>query len=327
MRLCAPRRGFTLIELLVVIAIIAVLIALLLPAVQQAREAARRAQCMNNLKQIGLAGQNHHDSRQRFPYGYQSKVWPDDPTVPASHFRWSTLAELTPFLEQSTIYNKLNLDIPLIGGPGQGYAIFPENRPWVAMVVPTFLCPSDRGMKIVEDRGPGNYVACAGTGANGGDANDADGVFYVNSRTRFADVTDGTSNTVFFSESTLGDGSTPPSSAPIDPRTTYISLGTGATLNDSVCDAATTFKTDRGKSWADGAYPTGLFNAYYGPNDPRPDCMRHSNPAFKAARSRHTGGVVVGLGDGSVRFVSESIAFPTWQALASREGGEIVAEF
>lgn len=339
MRRYAPPRGFTLIELLVVIAIIAVLIAILLPAVQQAREAARRAQCLNNLKQIGLAGQNHHDARGRFPYGYQVKAWPDDPTVPPGHFRWSALAELTPYLEQSVIYDKLDLDVPLFGGPGQSppYSVFPQNRLWVALTVPTFLCPSDRSGKVLDDRGPGNYVACAGSGTNGGQADpdaagdDPNGVFFVNSKIGFRDMTDGSSNTVFFSESTLGDGSTPPTAAPVDESIVYVdarnTVGSGQPLTDAACASATVFLTNRGAAWADGNYVNGLFNTYYGPNDHRPDCIRHSNPGFKAARSRHTGGVNVGMGDGSVRFLSDLIALPVWWALGSRNGGEVVDQF
>ncbi len=329
------RRGFTLIELLVVIAIIAILIALLLPAVQQAREAARRSQCLNNLKQIGIAIHNHHDARGRFPYGYQSKVWADDPTgtVPAGHFRWSTLAELTPYLEQSVIYDKIDLTVPMIGGPDAQptgeppYAVFNQNAPYVRLAVPTFLCPSDPGERVSDDWGPVNYVSCAGTGLNGGDSADADGTFYLNSETRFRDVTDGTSNTIFFSESTKGTGGTAPATAAeADPATDYRSLGTGDSLSAANCGTAP-FKTDRGRRWADGAFPSGLFNAFLTPNSDEFDCLRHSNPAWKAARSRHTGGVNVLLGDGAARFVGENVNIDTWRNLAARADGETIGPY
>ena len=323
------RRGFTLVELLVVMAIIGVLLALLLPTIQMAREAARRSNCGNNLRQLGLALHNHHGARGRFPYGYQVKPWPADPTVPAAHFRWSTLAELTPYLEESIVYNALDLSYPLIGGPSSSppYAVFPPNRYGVALVVPVFLCPSDTGQKLAEDRGPGNYVACAGSGLNNGDANAADGMFYVNSRTSVRDLRDGSSKTMAFSESLLGSGATPPTSGPVDPQTVYISLGTADTLSDAVCQGATTFKTDRGRSWADGAYPNGLFNAYYPLNHSLPDCLRHSNPGYKAARSRHPGGVAVLFADGHVQFISATIELLTWQGLATRKGGETLQEY
>ena len=325
------RLGFTLIELLVVIAIIAILIGMLLPAVQKVREAASRMSCQNNLKQLGLALHHHHDAINSFPYGYQVKQWPgENGTVPAGHFRWSVLAELTPFLEQTNVYKTLDLSYPLYGGPQSNppYSVFPVNRFGVALKVNTFLCPSDRFTQVLPDRGPGNYIACAGSGANGGEATNADGVFFVNSRTRIADISDGTTNTVLMSESLLGPGGpdvTDPSQ--VDVQTMYASLGTTATLSESACQTATTYKTNRGSTWADGAYPHGLYNHWLPPNVARPDCIRHSNPGWRAARSRHAGGVNVLLGDGSVRFVGNGIAPATWRALATRAGGEVAGEY
>ena len=163
------RPGFTLIELLVVIAIIAILIGLLLPAVQKVREAAARMKCANNLKQIGLALHNFEGSRGHFPTGYWRKTWPADPTNPKGHFRWSALAQLTPFLEQTAVYHTLDLSYPLYGGGTvQPQVIpFPVNRPAIAAVVPSFLCPSDQFRVVIDGQGPSNYAACSGSNADG----------------------------------------------------------------------------------------------------------------------------------------------------------------
>ncbi len=317
---------------MVVIAVIGVLTALLLPAVQAAREAARRMACANNLRQLGLALHHHHDVRGRFPYGYQVKPWPADPTVPAGHFRWSVLAELTPFLEQTAVYDALDLDYPLFGGRNQDppNSVFPVNRFAVAQRVDLFLCPSDRFTRVYEDFGPANYVASAGSGARGGQAEKADGVFFVNSRVRFADVVDGTSNTAFMSESLLGPGGERErfDRADLDPRTMYAYVQESVTeLTEEICRATAVWRTDRGAVWADGNYRNGLYNHWYPPNHDEPDCIRHSNPGWRAARSRHPGGVNALFGDGAVRFIANTVDGATWRALATRSGGEVLGEY
>ncbi|GBD36117.1 hypothetical protein HRbin36_01238 [bacterium HR36] len=334
-------RGFTLIELLVVLAIIGLLMALLLPAIQRVREAANRIRCQNNLRQLGIALHNYEQTVGAFPSAYWVKPWPVDPAVPAGHYRWSTLALLTPYLEQTNVYNALDLEVPLFGGPNQNppYSIFPQNRATVALTVPLFLCPSDIYKQVLADRGAANYVTCVGSGSNGGQAIDPadplaapgggnwpppDGVFYANSAIRISDIFDGTSNTALMSETLLGRGGPDITNRSFaDPKTTYISLGTTQQLDSATCQSANLFKTNRQSTWADGAYPTALYNHWFPPNTPEFDCLRHSNPAWKAARSRHVGGVNVLMGDCSLHFVRDTVDLAVWRALATRAGGEI----
>ena len=325
------RAGFTLIELLVVIAIIAILIGLLLPAVQKVREAAARMSCSNNLKQIGLALHNYEGVYQTFPTGYWRKTWPVDPTNPKGHFRWSALAQLTLYLDQTNVHNALDLSYPLYGGGTlQPQTLpFPVNRPAVAAVVKSFLCPSDEFRVVKDGQGPCNYVASSGGNANG-NALTGDGLFVgvdldvaKNAGVTVTGVTDGLSNTVAFAETTLGAGGTPPANS-TDITRFYKQV---TSLTQANCDASTALVTDRGALWADGAYNSTLFNTVRPPNSPLMDCVQHSNPAWKAARSRHTGGVNVLLGDGGVRFVRNAVDPLTWQAAGSRAGGEVPGDF
>ncbi|MCA9036586.1 MAG: DUF1559 domain-containing protein [Planctomycetaceae bacterium] len=300
------RQGFTLIELLVVIAIIAILIALLLPAVQQAREAARRTQCKNNMKQLGLALHNYHDVHLTFPPGWIAV----DP-VTRQHSAhdgvngagWGTM--ILPYMEQSALYSQFNSNLAIHDT---------ANSAFINNVLPAWQCPSDPKpdrWQIEEEGSPGtvlaelptaNYIGAFGTEELDGCENApgtapvsssgqcrGDGIFYHNSRVRMRDITDGTTNTFIVGE-----------------RRTDTQLGWYSTWPGMVAEGEEAFQRILG-------------SADHVPNDP------HSH--FDDFSSFHTGGAQFVLGDGSVRFISENIDEGLYQSLATIRGGEVVGEF
>ncbi len=316
-------RGFTLVELLVVIAIIAVLIALLLPAVHQAREAARRTQCKNNLKQIGLAIHNYEATHTVFPPGRLGF-----PMV------FSVQAHILPYVDGGSLYNLIDFNTaPNFGAPSSPMK---QNEIAARMVIRSYLCPSDFGRVTGSDFGPTNYMACAGSGAPpvANSIKTGDGVMFSGSSIRFADIGDGVSNTACFGEQTLGAGGNPSSPAggpPGHPEVEVLEL-TGATpTTPAACvvgAGGSNWSGLRGAKWMNGHYGDTLYNHFLPPNAKQFDCGNAShNFGLTAARSRHVGGVHVSLCDGSVRFVSENVNLTLWQALATRWGGEVVGEF
>jgi prepilin-type N-terminal cleavage/methylation domain-containing protein len=316
-------RAFTLIELLVVIAIIAILIALLLPAVQQAREAARRTQCKNNLKQMGLALHNYHDVHNTLPpqaiYGY----WNGSAHLPRHH-TWISL--LLPYFEQAALYNQINFSTPAWGQPHV-----------TGNLLPALLCPSDTGITKANTRNVvyTNYAASEGHHwwNDAGQANR--GVFTNTLESKFKDITDGTSNTVAIAEVT---------GASYQERTGGNTNGTGrprvgneAVFRSAFCASTFTTEVTQGRTGGNGAPPGPVYTHPDGsalsgwfqggsPHHYAPIFMNHGgiNAHWSGSNSLHTGGHQVGMADGSVQFVSQNIDWGLWRALGSVNGGETV---
>jgi len=339
-------RAFTLIEVLVVIAIIAILIGLLLPAVQKVREAATRALCQNNLKQIGLALHNYESGVGSLPPVFSATVLPPYVgIVPPYFYSWSVLAQLNPYLEQTAIYNRMNLNLPLYLYPS--LLVATENQFAVEQVVKLFLCPSDKMTPVaggygVTMFGPSNYAACIGSGTTAGGPPYgspwvSDGMFRAMVNGTFNGITDGLSNTAAFSESILGTGPAPAfGAAPGGPQTVYGSVAPPLYPGRCADPSSWNYEQPRGFQWVSGEIRCVSYNHYYTPNSLHYDCVTNlttpgqehfTSVGFKTARSNHIGGVNMLLADGSVRFVSNSVQPATWTALSTRAGNEIAGDY
>ena len=320
------RQGFTLIELLVVIAIIAVLISLLLPAVQSAREAARRAQCVNNLKQIGLAMHNYHDTQGVFPHSRGLST--PGPGFPATA-TFSGLARLMPYMEQTNSFNTINFDWLPTDGPNitaQGTA------------VSTFNCPSDPQVSLPPGQAGLNYRPCEGSGilftygrSDTGGANASmpppDGVFFSISNTSMASIADGTSNTAAWSERPKGDFTNAVASEKLDlfwPKTFPATPDAAVSDCRSVDSKNLGFQgsSTTGAPWIAGSISS-CYNHAGTPNTR--SCMFPPGRILNNAASYHPGGVNMLLCDGSVRFVKDTVNVTAWRALGTRSGGEVIS--
>ncbi|MDB5339966.1 MAG: hypothetical protein JWN70_5585 [Planctomycetaceae bacterium] len=286
--------GFTLIELLVVIAIIAVLIALLLPAVQQAREAARRSQCKNNLKQIGIALHNYHDTVSVFPMGQ---------TAYGGGIRMSYFQPLFPYMDQANLYNLLATW--MTANPGvQVYGFTPT----YATIIPGGMCPSDPGNPRTGQEGfHSNYLSCSGNTDYGGNwgalPSSANGVMYPLSSVRMRDITDGTSNTIMAGEIVLSTDTS-------DRRGRLYNAYDGNASVSTLYPPNTTVGDKELACTSQVASP----------------CITTGNNNL-SFRSLHTGGAHVVLGDGSVRFISSNINTLLFNYLGARADGNVIGDF
>lgn len=309
----SPKRAFTLIELLVVIAIIAILIALLLPAVQQAREAARRSTCKNNLKQIGLALHNYHDTHRVFPPGSIGYLFTATSSGPQENCM-GPLVMILPFLDQAPLYNNFDFS--------QSYTN-PVNVDLAKNIIPGYLCPSYPDATIISEHGYRgwntntskaitNYLGVAGYRTTSGGVTSKTsltdsqrGIFWPNSDTRIRNITDGTSNTFLYGEfkpSMMSD----------------LGYGSGGACYDNRC-----------WPWVRGISLSGtgaIAHMLYGPNQIFAPSTYTSDCVKIPFSSEHTGGVHMLNADGAVVFISENIDINNWRFRSSTSGGEVVGE-
>lgn len=300
------RRGFTLVELLVVIAIIGVLVALLLPAVQQAREAARRMQCSNNLKQIGLGMHNYHDTFNSFPAGTYACCWGT----------WQVA--MLPFIEQNNLYEQYNINDKFVTSTSRYSGS--DNTDVTTVRLDAFTCPSDTPNKPLS-----SGITSHNYGANFGNTGyaqqaDLNGVIfrqapfsYISNNATpkyygFQSIVDGTSNTLLVAEKLQGTGQ--------DLRA-FSWWGDGSSFTTYLPPNST--------------QPDRIYSASYCNNLPEAnlpcDVTTASAPTMFAARSRHPGGVQVALCDGSARFVAETIQIDIWRGLSTTHGQEVLGDF
>ncbi|HEY1066848.1 MAG TPA: DUF1559 domain-containing protein [Pirellulales bacterium] len=353
-RSISQRLAFTLIELLVVITIIAILIALLLPAVQQVRAAGRRVQCLNNLKQLGLALHQYENIHRVLPMNSGSTSY-------------SPHARLLPHIEQANLQAAIDFTQPLLTGSVSNRVLNPMYANLASQALPIFICPSDPGPPVYQvpmgspavtyGFGANNYMVSigSGTGVNYDSRHKTDGITWTNGGARMSEITDGAANTVFMSESIRGSGTDVTLPAGVRDQFPYrrcLNMSSGASGSGpgyngagggwsgnpianpdlaAVTSSGTDWRggqagTGRGISWIRGLNHAVTTNGYLPPNSRIPDVTMHGD-GFWGPRSFHSGGAHALLGDGTVKFLSDSLDVETCRALHSRNGNEALRDY
>ncbi|TWT29263.1 DUF1559 domain-containing protein [Blastopirellula retiformator] len=315
------RSAFTLVELLVVIAIIGALIALLLPAVQQAREAARRISCTNNMKQLGLAMHNYHDTYKSLPPGQTTYgvfqipgVGEDDPNEYPQNGTW--FQGILPFVEQSAMYDAIKTDMLSMSMANVDLDVR-------STAVSAFVCPSDpNGGKIGHDGFQGNYMGnCNDQGLHAGltaDPGIATGLFFSKSHIRFRDITDGTSNTIMLAECVQGEADGPSAS-------TWDTTGNywNSTAGESLCMIGSWPINSTGPSAMTDMNASGNVVS----TDKKPAIYAGPTISIFCMRSYHPGGVMINRADASVSFLPDTVSIETMMNLGNRKDGNVIRAF
>jgi prepilin-type N-terminal cleavage/methylation domain-containing protein len=313
------RRAFTLVELLVVIAIIGTLVGLLLPAVQSSREAARRSQCSSHVRQLGLALQNHHSAKGSFPTGRN-----------ATSLSGQTF--LLPFMEESNTFQRVD--------PTKAWND-PAHAAAAATRVPTFVCPSDPATYLPGSYAASNYRLNQGSGILWGNPPTAssdpnfgmpapNGPFFLQSQVRMKDILDGTSKTAAISEHDVGDFNNGLSTRRTDtfwPQTTPANADDAVAQCNAIDPTNISFQrfSDVGGPWLYGYHSTTIYFHSTLPNTR--SCMFPPGRIMTTAQSSHVGGVMIGMCDGSAKFVADGVDLAIWRGVGSMAGGEVVSSF